>query len=147
MGPDGTFGGGGRTGRGRQWPSDPEEIMRGLETLRKNADEQLRRYVEAREEAGDLTSEGYSEDGSVRAELDDGGQVVAIDIPDSALGRLSHLGHMVLEAIREAQAAHALKMADIAARMGSPLDIESMVKDAIPADVRDSLERRDERRY
>lgn len=142
MGPYGTTG-----SRGRQWPSDPEAIRAQLETIRANADEQLRRYVEAREEAGDLTSEGYSEDGSVRVEIDDDGEIVAIDIPDSALGHLAYLGRMVMQAITEAQAAHAVKMAEIAAKMGPPVDIMSIVKDAMPADVRDSLDRRDERRY
>lgn len=144
MGPDATPGG---RARGREWPSDPEAIMARLNTIRNNADETLRRYVEAREEAGDLTSEGYSEDGSVRVEVGDDGQIVAIDIPDSALGRLSQLGYQVVTAIKEAHAAHALKMAEIATKMGSPIDIMSMVKDSIPADVRDSIDRREDRRY
>ena len=138
---------GASAGRGRQWPTDPEAIMAQLNVLRKNADETLRKYAEAREEAGDLTSEGFSPDGSVRVEVDDNGQIVAIDIDDAAMRRLSQAGGMIVAAFKEAQAAHALKMAEIAAKMDSPLDIMSMVKDAIPAEVRDSLDRRDDRRH
>lgn len=141
-GPDGAS-----AGRGSQWPTDPEAILARLNVLRQNADETLRKYAEAREEAGDLTSEGFSPDGSVRVEVDDNGQIVTIDIADSALRRLSQVGGMIVAAFKEAQAAHALKMAEIAAKMDSPLDIMSMVKNAIPADVRDSLDRRDDRRY
>ena len=121
--------------------------MAQLNVLRANADETLRKYAEAREEAGDLTSEGFSPDGSVRVEVDDDGQVSAIDIPESGLRRLTQLGGMIVAAFKEAQAAHALKMAEIATKMGPPLDIMSMVRDSIPGDVRDSLDRRDDRRY
>ncbi|MEV0650232.1 YbaB/EbfC family nucleoid-associated protein [Phytomonospora sp. NPDC050363] len=146
MGPDSPLGDRVRA-RGRQW-GDVESMLAHLETLRKNADESLRKYVEAREEAGDLTSEGFSDDGSVRVEVDDNGQVVTIEIPDGVLGRLSYVGQMVVQAIKQAQAAHALKMAEIAAKMSSTIDIMSMVKDSIPGDVQDSLERRrDDRRY
>lgn len=139
MGPDGTPGG---RPRGREWPSDPEAIRARLNTIRNNADETLRKFVEAREEAGDLTSEGYSEDGSVRVEVDDNGQVIAIDIPDSALGRLSQLGYQVVTAIKAASVAHAQKMAEIAGKMGLPGGVMSMMKDSIPGEGTDSADRR-----
>lgn len=130
----------------RQWP-DVDSMLAHLETMRQRNDEVLAAFASAREEVGDLASEGVSEDGSVRVALDDDGTVTAVEFDDSAMGRLSHLGRMIVSAVHQAQAAHALKMAELAARIDGSINVVSMVNESIPSDVRDSLSRRDQQRY
>lgn len=130
----------------RQWP-DVESMLRHVETMRARNDEVLAAFAAAREEAGDLGSEGFSEDGLVRAEIDDAGSVTKLEFDERAMRALSQLGRSMVTAIHEAQAAHALKMAELAGRVETTINVGSMVADAIPAHMRESIERRDGKRW
>ncbi|GIG66681.1 YbaB/EbfC family nucleoid-associated protein [Phytomonospora endophytica] len=126
----------------RQWP-DVDAMLAHLERMRARNDEILAVYAAAREEAGDRTSEGRSEDGSVRAEIDDAGVVVKLDFDDGATRSPSRLGRSIVSAIHRAQAAHALKTADIAARIEHSFDVRALVGESIPAELRDAADDRD----
>lgn len=115
---------------------DPDALLAALDEMERRADEALRAYADIRDEAGDLTTEGFSADGAIRVVLDDAGKVTAVEIPESHLRHLSRLGGMVVDAIGRARAAHAMKTADVAARMAGSIDVGAMVRDALPEELR-----------
>ncbi|MFK3979035.1 hypothetical protein ACI2K4_01520 [Micromonospora sp. NPDC050397] len=123
----------------------PDEVLAFVEGIRRDNRNAIERYEQYVERVGDLTGEGFSTDGSVRAEVDRDGIVATLDIPDSALRRGRHLAEMILTAIRAAQAARALKLAELGSALGAGRTVE-MVREAIPEHVRDAVEHRGERR-
>jgi hypothetical protein len=133
------------SGRPRTF-QDPDEVLAFLADIRDRNRAMVQRYERFAEQAGGLTGEGFSIDGGVRVEVDENGQVSTVDITDAALRHGNLLAGMVLGAIREAQAARALKLAELGAELG-PAPVLDLVREAIPEHVRDTVDqRRDWRR-
>ncbi|MFI5843260.1 YbaB/EbfC family nucleoid-associated protein [Catenuloplanes sp. NPDC051500] len=120
---------------------DAAQVMAFLDGLRQRNQQVLDRYAEFTAQSGAVTGEGFSEDGTVRAAVGPDGAVQAVDIPDAALRRGTHLAQMIMAAIREAQADRALKLTALGERLGTGR-VRSMVEDAIPQHTRDRLEER-----
>jgi len=135
-----------RPGAARREFRHPDEVLEFLEGIRERARRDAERHQRYTDQAGGVTGVGSSADGSVRAEVDGQGIVSRLDIPDSALRRGNYLATMVLTAIREAQAARALKLAGIGAELTGARVVE-MVREAIPEQIRDGLERRPDNRW
>ncbi|MEV1318266.1 YbaB/EbfC family nucleoid-associated protein [Micromonospora arborensis] len=135
----------GRTGSGSKREfHHPDEVLAFVEGIRESNRRAIGRYEQYVEQVGDLTGEGFSSNGTVRAEVDNDGIVAALDIPDTALRRGRYLAEMILTAIREAQAARALKLAELGSALGAGRTLE-MVRQAIPEHVRDAVEQHRER--
>lgn len=123
----------------------PDEVRAFVDGIRETNRRAIGRYEQYVEQVGDLTGEGFSTDGTVRAEVDQDGILAALDIPDSALRRGRYLAEMILTAIRAAQAARALKLAGLGAGLDGGRTVE-MVREAIPEQVRDAVEQHGEKR-
>lgn len=128
----------------------PDQVLALIDEIRDRNRREVERYERYAQRAGELTGEGFSFDGSVRAEVDGDGMVAKIDIPDEALRHGGYLAQMVLGAIREAQAARALKLADLGSELGGAFGVGgalAAVREAVPEHVRETLDaRREERR-
>lgn len=122
--------------------ADYERAMAKLESIRARNRHNLEAYEQYVEQVGDLTGEGYSTDGAIRAEVDRDGILSALDVPDSALRHGSRLGEMILTALREAQAARALKMAELGTRLNGPRSAE-LVRESIPEETRENIAARE----
>ncbi|MDP9793976.1 DNA-binding protein YbaB [Catenuloplanes nepalensis] len=118
-----------------------EEVLALIERVREQNQRDMARVEAYLAEADGLTGEGFSEDGSVRAEVDEDGLVSRLDIPDSALRRGSHLSEMIMVAIREAQADRALKVAELGQGINGAQTAER-VRDVIPEHIRDRIAER-----
>lgn len=124
----------------------PDEVLEFVEGIRERTRRTVERYQHYAEQAGGVTGVGFSADGTVRAEVDGNGIVARLDIPDAALRHGSYLATMVLTAIRQAQAARALKLAEVGAEL-TGTRVAEMVREAIPEQVRDDLQRRPDNRW
>ncbi|MFJ8580226.1 YbaB/EbfC family nucleoid-associated protein [Micromonospora sp. NPDC093277] len=133
------------TGQPREF-RHPDEVLAFLDGIRQHNREMVERYERFAEQAGGLTGEGFSADGTVRVEVDENGQVATVDIADAALRHGGRLAGMILGAIREAQAARAVKLAELGAEFGGVSTVE-LVREAIPEHIRDTIDQRDERRW
>ncbi|GAB7036550.1 MULTISPECIES: YbaB/EbfC family nucleoid-associated protein [Catenuloplanes] len=118
-----------------------EEVLALIERVRARNQHDTARLESYLAEAGALTGEGFSEDGSVRAEVDEDGLVSRLDIPDSALRRGAHLAEMIMVAIREAQADRALRLTELGQGINGERTAER-VRDAIPEHTRDRIAER-----
>lgn len=118
-----------------------EEVLALIERVRARNQQDMARLESYLAEAGALTGEGFSEDGSVRAEVDEDGLVSRLEIPDAALRRGTHLAEMIMVAIREAQADRALKLVELGRGIDGAHTAEQ-VRDVIPAHTRDRIAER-----
>lgn len=125
---------------------DPDEVLAFLDGIRERNRAMAERYERFAEQAGGLTGEGFSTDGGVRVEVDENGHVSTVDITDAALRHGTLLAGMVLGAIRQAQAARALKLAELGAELSGVPTVD-LVREAIPEHVRDSVDQRRDRRW
>ncbi|MEV4759553.1 YbaB/EbfC family nucleoid-associated protein [Micromonospora sp. NPDC049559] len=123
----------------------PDEVRAFVEEIRERNRRAIDRYQEYVDRAGGLTGEGFSSDGTVRAEVDADGVLARLDIDDVALRRGRHLAEMILAAIREAQAARALRLAELGTSLTGGR-VTELVREAVPEHVRDILDQRDGRR-
>ncbi|MDR7275455.1 hypothetical protein [Catenuloplanes atrovinosus] len=119
----------------------PEQVHALIERVRERNRRDMAHLEAYLAEAGALTGEGFSEDGSVRAEVDEDGYVSRLDIPDRALRRGAHLGEMIMVAIREAQADRALKLVELGEGLNGAGTAER-VRAAIPAHTLDRIAER-----
>ncbi|GAB7045676.1 hypothetical protein [Catenuloplanes indicus] len=115
-----------------------EEVLALIARVREQNQRDMTRLETYLAEAGALTGAGFSEDGSVRAEVDEDGLVSRLDIPDSALRRGAHLSEMIMVAIREAQADRALKLVDLGQGINGAHTAEQ-VRDVIPEHTRERI--------
>ncbi|SBT47671.1 class I SAM-dependent methyltransferase [Micromonospora auratinigra] len=120
---------------------DPDEVLAFIDGIRARNQAMVDRYERFAAQAGGLTGVGFSTDGGVRVEVDENGQVSIVDITDAALRHGTLLAGMVLGAIREAQAARALKLAELGTELGTGRTLD-LVREAIPEHVRDTVDQR-----
>lgn len=121
----------------------PDEVRAFVDGIRERNRQTVERYEQFAERVGGLSGEGFSSDGGVRVEVDEQGRVSAVQIADAALRHGGRLATMILGAIREAQAARALKLAELGAELGWTGTLD-LVRDAIPEHVRDTVDQRRE---
>lgn len=124
----------------------PDEVLDFVEGIRERTRRDVERYERYADQAENAGGVGFSADGEVRAEVDEHGVVARLDIPDTALRRGNYLATMILTAIRAAQAARALKLAELGADLAGA-HVAELVREAIPDQVRDSMDRRPDRRW
>lgn len=119
--------------------TDPAQVLAFVDRIR----ERNQRAQESLAGLATQTGEGFSADGTVRAEVDANGIVSAVDIPDDALRRGQYLAEMIRTAIREAQAARALRMAESGAEVSAgAAAVLAKVRESVPEHVRDTIEQR-----
>ncbi|MCW3817246.1 YbaB/EbfC family nucleoid-associated protein [Micromonospora sp. DR5-3] len=128
------------TGQPREF-GHPDEVLAFLDGIRQRNQAMVERYERFAEQAGGLSGEAFSSDGGVRVVVDENGQVATVDIADAALRHGGLLAGMILGAIREAQAARALKLAELGTELGGVPTVD-LVREAIPEHVRDIVDQR-----
>lgn len=133
------------TGRPREF-RHPDEVLAFLDGIKQRNRAMVERYERFAEQAGGLTGEAFSADGGVRVEVDENGHVSRVEIADAALRHGRLLAGMIVGAIREAQAARALKLARLGTELTGVSTVD-MVRDALPEHVRDTVDQRDGRRW
>ena len=119
--------------------TDADEVLAFVDRIR----ERNQRMQESLAGLPAQTGEGFSADGTRRAEVGTDAIVAALDIPDDALCRGGHLAAMILTAIREAQAARALRIAESTAELSpAAAAVLAKVREAMPSHVRETIEQR-----
>lgn len=118
-----------------------DDLLARVERMEQQAEATLRKYEDFRERVGGLASEGVTDDGAVRVVLDEQGEVTGVEIAESAMRHRGNLSRWVMTALQRAQAQHASRMGELAQElMGGRLDVAAMVREAIPAEVREAIE-------
>ncbi len=117
---------------------DPEVMFARLETMRAEAEATLARFEEMKIKLEADAVEVVSEDGLVKVKLDGEGKVAEIRIDEHAMRMRQSLSPTIIALIDEANAAFALKSAEMAqAVVGDQFDIMGMVTREMPDHLRE----------
>jgi DNA-binding protein YbaB len=120
--------------------------MERLQAMQAKAEETLHRYEQLREDAGLLSTEGTSDDGSVRVVVNEQREVTKVEISDRAMAQRAGLSRMIITAINRAHADHARKLARLTEAMtGDSMGVAERVEASIPDGIKEALERKDRR--
>jgi DNA-binding protein YbaB len=120
----------------RPVPPEFATSLKLVEELRVEARRQREAYERFRADLTTLTSTATSADGEVEVTLRGGGEVVRIDIDDSALRHgASRVASLVLGTLHQAQATLAARLAEAAQEVAAPrLNLRDLVRSYLPDD-------------
>jgi DNA-binding protein YbaB len=121
----------------RPVPPEFAASLKLVEELRAEARRQREAYEKLRADLTALTSTAASPDGEVQVTLRGGGEVVRIDIDDSALRRgATRVASLVLNTLHQAQATLAGRLAEAVQEVaGTRLNLRDLVRTYLPDDV------------